>query len=829
MAELTLSIDEEMKASYLDYAMSVIVGRALPDVKDGLKPVHRRILYAMLREGLLPGKKFSKCAGVVGEVLKKYHPHGDSAVYDALVRIAQGFVMRYMLVDGQGNFGSIDGDPPAAYRYTEARLTHFAEEMLVDLDKETVDFIPNFDGTTVEPLVLPSKVPNLIVNGSSGIAVGMATNIPPHNLGEIVDALLYMLDHPKADLTDIMQFVKGPDFPTGGIIYGRTGIISAYTTGKGLVKIRAKAEIELAQRGENIIISEIPYQVNKARLIEKIAALVREKKVEGLSDLRDESDREGMRIVIELKKGAMSQVVLNQLYKHTPMETTFGIIMLALVDGRPKVLSLYECLSLYLDHRKNVITRRTRFELRKAEERAHILEGLKIALDNIDEIITIIRNSKTPAIALESLMARFPLSKIQAQAILDMRLQRLTGLERDKIIEEYEALLKEIARLRAILGDESLVRNIIRGDLKEVKKKYADERRTAIIDESGAIAMEDLIHEEDVVITISHTGYIKRSFLSDYRSQRRGGKGLKGMNTKEEDFVEKLFLASTHDRLLFFTNKGKMFQLMVYQLPQIGRTAKGTALVNLLQLEEGELVATVLPVKDFTMGKYLFMATKRGYVKKTELLAYNHPRIGGLFAIKLDGEDGLIGVTLTDGTKDISLSTRNGLSIRFSEEEVRNVGRTARGVKGIELKDDDEVVSMEVLEKNTFLLTVTEKGYGKRTPSEAYRRQSRGGRGIITIKTNERNGKVVGILQVREEDEVVLLTSSGKLIRTRVSNISIRGRATMGVILINLAATDRVVSIDRVADRDAEQVIEKEEESPDHAEDDPDDEEDEEL
>ena len=551
---------------------------------------------------------------------------------------------------------------------------------------------------------------------------------------------------------------------------------------------------------------------------------MREKKIEGLSDLRDESDREGMRIVIELKRGVISQVVLNQLYKHTPMESTFGVIMLALVDGRPKVLSLLECLSLYLEHRKEIITRRTRFELRKAEERAHILEGLKIALDNIDEIITIIRNSNTPAIALESLMARFPLSKIQAQAILDMRLQRLTGLERDKIIEEYEALLKEIERLRAILGDESLVSNIIRADLKEIRKKYADERRTVIIDETGAIAMEDLIHEEDVVITISHSGYIKRSFLSVYRSQRRGGKGLKGMETKEDDFVEKLFLASTHDKLLFITNKGKMFQLMVYQLPQIGRTAKGTALVNLLQLEEGESVATVLPVKDFTEGKYLFMATKRGYVKKTDLMAYNNPRVVGLNAIRLDEGDGLIGVTLTDGTKDISLSTKDGLSIRFSEEEVRDMGRNTRGVRGIDLKDDDEVVSMEVIEENTYLLTVTEKGYGKRTPSEAYRRQSRGGKGVITIKTNKRNGKVVGILQVREEDEVVLLTSSGKLIRTTVSNISVRGRATMGVTLINLAPDDRVVSIDRVADKDDEQAIAKEDESTTATEDIPEDE-----
>jgi DNA gyrase subunit A len=738
----------------------------------------------------------------VGEVLKKYHPHGDSAVYDALVRIAQDFVMRYMLVDGQGNFGSVDGDPPAAYRYTEARLTAFAEEMLVDLDKETVDYLPNFDGTTQEPSVLPSRVPNLIVNGSSGIAVGMATNIPPHNLGEIVDAILYMLDHPDADLVDIMRFVKGPDFPTAGIIYGRAGIMSAYGTGRGLIKMRAKTEIELAQRGENIIVTELPYQVNKARLIEKIAALVREKKIEGLSDLRDESDREGMRIVIELKKGALSQIVLNQLFKHTAMESTFGVIMLALVDGRPRVLSLLEVLSYYLDHRKEVITRRTRFELRKAEERAHILEGLKIALDNIDEIITIIRSSKTPATALEALMARFPLSKIQAQAILDMRLQRLTGLERDKIIEEYEALLKEIERLKAILGDQSLVRNIIRDDLKEIRKKYADERRTAIVEETGEIGVEDLIHEEDVVITISHTGYIKRSFLSEYRSQRRGGKGLKGMETREEDFVEKLFLASTHDRLLFITNKGKMFQLMVYQLPQIGRTAKGTAIVNLLQLDEGETVATVLPIKEFTEGKYIFMATKRGYVKKTDLMTFNNLRVVGLNAIRLDEGDGLIGVTLTDGTKDICLSTKEGMSIRFPEEDVRDMGRTARGVRGVGLRENDEVVSLEVLEENKYLLIVTEKGYGKRTPSEAYRKQSRGGKGIKTIKTSKRNGKVVGILQVSNEDDVVIITSSGKLIRTSVAKISVTGRVAMGVTLINLAEDDRVVSIDRVAEQD---------------------------
>jgi DNA gyrase subunit A len=807
MTGLPRSIEDEMKVCYLDYAMSVIVGRALPDVRDGLKPVHRRILYAMLREGLLPGRRYAKCAGVVGEVLKKYHPHGDSAVYDALVRIAQDFNMRYILVDGQGNFGSVDGDPPAAYRYTEARLTRLAEEMLVDIDKDTVDFVPNFDETTTEPSVLPARVPNLIINGSSGIAVGMATNIPPHNLSEIVDALITLLENPGANLADIMESVQGPDFPTGGIINGREGIINAYKTGRGGIKVRARTEPEFTPRGENIIVTELPYQVNKAKLIEKIAHLVREKKIEGLHDLRDESDREGMRIVIELKKGAQSQIILNQLYKHTSLESTFGIIMLALVDGRPRVLSLLDILDLYLRHRKDVIIRRTKFELKKAEDRAHILEGLKIALDYIDEIIALIRGSKTPEEAHKALVDRFPLTPIQAQAILDMRLQRLTGLEREKIINEYEALLKEISRLKAILDSDELVRNIVKDDLLDIKKKYGDSRRTEIVDTVDDIGIEDLIHKEEMVITISHSGYIKRNLLSVYRSQKRGGKGLTGMETKEEDFVEQLFLASTHDTLLFFTNKGRMYSLKVYQLPQLGRTAKGTALVNLLQTGEGETVTTVLPVKKFKEGLFLFMATKRGLVKKTSLMAYSHPRVAGLAAINIDENDQLIGVRVTDGHQDIVLCTRNGLSIRFNEEDVRDTGRITRGVKGIDLRSGDDVVSMEVIDEDAYLLAVTERGFGKRTKTTEYRQQSRAGKGIIAIKVTKRNGKVVKMLQVGEDDEIVIITYSGKLIRMKVSNISVTGRSTQGVTLINLYENDRVMSVDRIADQDDESQV----------------------
>lgn len=804
MARLAVNIEEEMKTSYLNYAMSVIVGRALPDVKDGLKPVQRRILYAMLREGLLPGKKHSKCAGVVGEVLKKYHPHGDSAVYDALVRLAQDFNMRYVLIDGQGNFGSVDGDPAAAYRYTEARLTKLAEQMLVDIDKETVDFILNFDETTEEPVVLPSKVPNLIINGSSGIAVGMATNIPPHNLGEVVDGLAMMIENPDVTVKELMKKIKGPDFPTGSIIHGRQGILDAYNTGRGLIKVRAKETIEEHAKGQSIIITELPYQVNKARLIEKIAELVRGKKVEGLSDLRDESDRDGMRIVLEVKRGEIPLVILNQLYKHTPMDSTFGIIMLAIVNGQPRVLNLLNLLSLFLQHRRDVVTRKTKFELRKAEEKAHILEGLKIALDNLDKIITLIRKSKTPEEALNALIKDFPLTKIQTQAILDMKLQRLTGLEREKIVTDYKDTLKEIERLNAILVSPALVNNIIKDELLDIKKKYADKRRTEITGEAEEITIEDLITEEEMVVTISHQGYIKRNSLTLYRSQLRGGKGLIGMATREEDFVEDLFLASTHDYVLFFTNFGRLYWLKVYQIPETGRAAKGKAVVNLLQFSQGEKITAVFPVKEFKENLYLFMATKKGVVKKTALKAYSNPRSKGIAAIKVDQDDELIGVRLTDGKKNIILSTRQGLSIRFNEKNVREIGRVAHGVRGIKLQRDDEVVSVDVLDEKTTLLTITEKGFGKRTKSGEYRVQSRGGKGIFTLKITPKNGRVVGVLQVTNEDEIIIIANSGKLIRIKASNISIIGRSTQGVRLINLANNDKVVSIGRVVEKEVE-------------------------
>ncbi|MEW6068808.1 MAG: DNA gyrase subunit A [Nitrospirota bacterium] len=802
MAKLPVSIEEEMKVSYLDYAMSVIIGRALPEVRDGLKPVQRRILYAMFREGLLPGKKYSKSAGVVGEVLKKYHPHGDTAVYDALVRLAQDFNMRYPFVDGQGNFGSVDGDPPAAYRYTEARLSAIAEELLADIDKDTVNFIPNFDETTKEPIILPSRVPNLIVNGSSGIAVGMATNIPPHNLGEIIDGLVMLLGNPHVSIKDLATVIKGPDFPTGGAIYGADGIIQAYNSGRGLIKIRAKARIEREHRGgENIIITEIPYQVNKARLIEKIAELVKEKKIEGLSEIRDESDRDGIRVVLELKRGEMAQVVLNNLYKHTQMETTFGIIMLALVNGQPKILNLKELLDYFLQHRRDVVLRRTRFELRKAEERAHILEGLKIALDHLDEIIALIKGSKTPQDAKDALMRDYPLSETQAQAILDMKLQRLTGLEREKIVKEFADTLKEIERLKAILGSDALVSKIIKDELLEIKNKYTDERRTEITSETKEITIEDLITEEEMVITLSHTGYIKRNPLSAYRSQRRGGKGSIGMETKEEDFVEELFISSTHDYMLFFSNLGRLYWLKAYQIPEAGRAAKGKALVNLLALSEGELITTALPVRNFKEG-FLVMFTKNGIVKKTALEKYSNPRGKGVIAVTLDEGDELIAVRKTDGKSDLIIGTKNGLSIRFNEEDVRETGRTARGVKGIKLMKGDEVVSAEVAEEKTSILTVTEKGLGKRTQIEEYPVQGRGGKGVISIKITEKGGKAVGLMQVRDEDEVVMITSSGKLIRTLAQNISILGRNTQGVRLMDVEGEAKVVSIGKVVEKE---------------------------
>ncbi|MEW6214611.1 MAG: DNA gyrase subunit A [Nitrospirota bacterium] len=802
MAKVQVSIEEEMKVSYLDYAMSVIIGRALPEVRDGLKPVQRRILYAMFREGLLPGRKYSKSAGVVGEVLKKYHPHGDTAVYDALVRLAQDFNMRYPLVDGQGNFGSVDGDPPAAYRYTEARLAALAEELLSDIDKETVDFGPNFDETTEEPVVLPSRVPNLIINGSSGIAVGMATNIPPHNLGEIIDGLVMLLENPATRLKDLMSVIKGPDFPTGGIIHGIDGIIQAYNEGKGLIKVRAKARIEREYRGgENIIITELPYQVNKARLIEKIAELMREKKIEGVSEVRDESDRDGIRIVLELKRGEMAQVILNNLYKHTQMETTFGIIMLALVNGQPRIPDLKRLLTHFLQHRRDVVLRRTRFELRKAEERAHILEGLKIALDHLDEIIALIKKSKTPDEARTALMRDYPLSEIQAQAVLDMKLQRLTGLEREKIIKEFTDTLKEIERLKAILGSEALVSQIIKEELLEIKNKYADERRTEITLETKEITMEDLITDEEMVITLSHHGYIKRNPLSAYRSQRRGGKGLIGMEIKEEDFVEELFIGATHDYMLFFSNLGRLYWLKAYQIPEAGRAAKGKALVNLLALSEGERITTALPVRDFKEG-FLVMFTKNGIVKKTALDEYSNPRGKGVIAITLEEGDELIAVRKTDGKSDLIIGTRNGLSIRFNEEDVRDTGRTAKGVIGIRLTKGDIVVSAEVAEEKTAILTVTEKGLGKRSKIEDYPVQSRGGKGVISIKVTEKGGKAVSLMQVRDEDEVVMITSSGKIIRTLAGNISLHGRNTQGVKLMDVEGEDKIVSIGRVVERD---------------------------
>ncbi|MEW6584043.1 MAG: DNA gyrase subunit A [Nitrospirota bacterium] len=802
MARVPISIEEEMKGSYLDYAMSVIIGRALPEVRDGLKPVQRRIMYAMFREGLLPGRKYSKCAGVVGEVLKKYHPHGDTAVYDALVRLAQDFNMRYPLVDGQGNFGSVDGDPPAAYRYTEARLAAIAEELLADIDKETVNFVPNFDETTEEPIVLPSRIPNLLVNGSSGIAVGMATNIPPHNLGEIIDGLVTLVDNRDATMKELMKSIKGPDFPTGGIIHGVDGIVQAYNEGRGLIKVRAKARIEREHRGgENIIVTELPYQVNKARLIEKIAELVREKRIEGISELRDESDRDGIRIVLELKRGEMAQVILNNLYKSTQMESTFGIIMLALVNGQPRILDLKKLLGYFLRHRRDVVLRRTRFELRKAEERAHILEGLKIALDHLDAIIALIRRSKTPEEARNALTRDYPLSEIQAQAILDMKLQRLTGLEREKIIKDYQETLKEIERLRAILENDALVSQIIKDELLEIRKEYADERKTEISAEMKEITIEDLITDEEMVVTLSHQGYIKRNPLSAYRSQRRGGKGLIGMETKEEDFVRELFIAATHDYMLFFSNLGRLYWLKTYQIPEAGRAAKGKALINLLQLSEGERITTAIPVRDFK-DSFLVMFTKNGTVKKTALEKYSNPRGKGIIAITLEEGDELIAVKKTTGNNDLIIGTKNGLSIRFNEEDVRETGRTAMGVRGIRLMKVDEVVSAEVAAEKTALLTVTERGQGKRSKIEDYPVQGRGGKGVISIKVTEKGGKAVGLMQVRDEDEIVMITSSGKLIRTVAGNISLHGRNTQGVKLMDVREEDKIVSIGKVVERD---------------------------
>lgn len=820
---LKVNIEEEMKVSYLDYAMSVIIGRALPDVRDGLKPVQRRILYAMFREGLLAGKKYSKCAGVVGEVLKKYHPHGDQAVYDALVRLAQDFNMRYPLIDGQGNFGSLDGDPPAAYRYTEARLTKIAEELLEDIDKETVPFIPNFDGTTEEPVVLPTRIPNLLINGSSGIAVGMATNIPPHNLNEIVDALIALLENPDISVEQLMEHVKGPDFPTGGIIYGVDGIRELYLTGRGLLKLRAKVKIEKETKGkkakepslfeteqegkvqkERIVITEIPYQVNKARLIEKIAELVKDKKIEGITEIRDESNREGIRVVLEIKRGEMPQVILNNLYKHTQMETTFGAIMLAIVEGQPKVLNLKDSLNEFLKHRKDVVLKRTAFDLRKAEHQAHILLGLKIAVENLDEVIAIIRSSKNPEEAKRRLIERFPLTDIQAQAILDMRLQRLTGLEREKIIQDYEAILKEIERLRAILESEELVRNIIAEELKEIKEKYGDERRTQIVEETKEISYEDLITEEDMVITLTHLGYIKRTSLSDYRSQKRGGKGLTPMETVSDDYLEAALIGSTHDHIMFFSNFGRVYCLKVYQIPEAGRLSKGKAIVNLLSLQEGEKITTALVCKDLEEG-YLTMFTKKGLVKKTSIEEFKNIRSKGVIAIDLEEDDELIAVRKTKGDDQLIIATKEGMSIRFDEQDVRPMGRAAKGVIGIRLEPNDEVVSGDVVSENSFVFAISERGIGKRTAIDEYPLQKRAGVGVINMKTTEKTGPVVASMQVKEEDEIIICSSS-KIIRLKVSQIPKQGRNTIGVRLIDLAEGDTVVSAGRILEGEGEDV-----------------------
>ncbi len=801
---IPVNIEDEMRDSYLDYAMSVIIGRAIPDARDGLKPVHRRILYAMHQEGLLSNKRYSKCAGVVGEVLKKYHPHGDLAVYDALVRMAQEWNMRYPLIDGQGNFGSVDGDPAAAYRYTEARLSKIAEELLADIEKETVDFTPNFDDSTTEPVVLPSRIPNLLINGSDGIAVGMATKIPPHNLGEVIDGCLALIKNPEVTVPDLMKLIPGPDFPTGASIFGREGIVEAYKTGKGIIQMRARAMIEPVAKGdrENIIVTEIPYQVNKARLIEKIAELHRDGKIEGISDLRDESDKDGMRIVIELKKGAVAGVVLNQLYGHTAMQSTFGVILLAIVGGQPRTLNLKEALKIFLDHRKEVVLRRTAYDLKKAEERAHILEGLKIAVDNIDQVIALIKKSANPEVAKEGLIKKFSLTPIQAQAILEMRLQRLTALETARIVEEFEELQKKIKEYREILKSEKRVFEIISLELQEIRKNYADPRRTEIQGATQELTVEDLIAEEEMVVTISHTGYLKRNPISLYRAQRRGGHGKTGMTTREEDFVSDLFIASTHSYVLIFTNIGKVYWVKVHEIPQAGRAAKGKPVTTLVQMSGDEALAAVLPVKEFAEGKYVLFATKNGIVKKTELTQYANPRANGIIALGLDEGDQLIGVQLTDGKQDVLLSTRGGQSIRFHEDQARPMGRIAVGVIGVRLEEKDEVVSLEVLQEGQSVLTVTENGYGKRTELAEYRVQGRGGSGIITIKTTERNGQVVGVQQVTEDDHLMLITDQGKIIRLRMNQISVIGRNTQGVRLIHLEAGEKVVAFAKLAEKD---------------------------
>jgi DNA gyrase subunit A len=822
-----VNIEDEMKRSYMDYAMSVIIGRALPDARDGLKPAHRRVLYGMKTMGLSAGRGYRKCAKIVGEVMGNFHPHGDASIYDTLVRLAQDFNMRYPIVDGQGNFGSIDGDPPAAMRYTEARLESLADDMMTDLDKETVDFTPNYDETTEEPTVLPAPFPNLLVNGSAGIAVGMATNVPPHNLREVIDACIWLIENThlragfgdaasseppltRADkLRNLIRLVPAPDFPTGGYIVGRHGAVQAYMTGRGSIMMRAKSEIESTKKGDKqaIIVTEIPYQVNKAKLIERIADLVREKTIEGISDLRDESDRDGMRIVVELKRGEVPEVVLNNLYKHTQLQLSFGIIMLAIVGGRPKVMTLLELIETFVEFRREIVRRRTEFELRKAEARYHILEGLKTALDHLDAVIALIRGSKTVPEARDGLMTQFGLSPIQSQAILDLQLHRLTGLERQKILDEIAELLKTIERLRAILASERLLMQIIVDELKGVQTKYGDERRTVIIDaESEGLSIEDLIAEEDMAITVSHTGYIKRTAISTYRNQRRGGKGRIGMRTRDEDFVSHLFVASTHAYIMIFSDRGRAYWLKVHEIPDVGPGGKGKSIANLVSMEDGEQIAAMLAVKEFEDDKFIVMGTRRGVVKKSALSAFSNPRAGGIIAMGVEEGDAVITVQITDGGGEIFIGTRHGMAIRFREGDVRPMGRSAYGVRGVTLRDDDFVVAMEVVEAGGALLTVTERGYGKRTDIEEYRVQSRGGVGIINIQTSDRNGPVVGVAYVQEGDELLVITQQGMILRMQTSGVRAIGRATQGVRLIDIEEGDQVVSIAR--------LVEKEEEEP---------------
>ena len=808
-----------MRRSYLDYAMSVIIGRALPDVRDGLKPAHRRVLYGMRLMGLAPNRPYRKCAKIVGEVMGNFHPHGDASIYDTLVRLAQDFNMRYPLIDGQGNYGSVDGDPPAAMRYTEARLQPLADDLMGDLDKETVDLVPNYDESNDEPTVLPAPFPNLLVNGSSGIAVGMATNIPPHNLREVIEGIVWVIEHGEetreAKAQMLLRIVPGPDFPTGGFIVGRGGIRSAYRTGRGNLTVRAKASIERAAKGDkvSIVITEIPYQLNKAKLIERMADLARDKTIEGISDLRDESDRDGLRLVVELKRGEVPEVVLNNLYKHTALQTSVGVIMLAIVGGRPRVLSLVELVSSFVDFRRDVVQRRTEFELKKAEARAHILEGLKIALDHLDAVIKLIRGSKTPAEARAGLREQFSLTQNQAQAILDMQLQRLTGLERQKVVDELVELLKTIERLRTILASETLLMEIVVRELRAVQDQYGDARRTQIIEETGEFRIEDLIAEEDMAITVSNTGYIKRTAISSYRNQRRGGKGRLGMRTREEDFISHLFVASTHAYILIFSDRGRVYWLKVHEIPDVGPGGKGKAIANLVSMRPDEKIATLLAVRAWpeTEGRHFIVTgTRKGAIKKTDLTAYEHPRAGGIIAMGVEDGDSVMAVEMTDGKGEVFLGTRNGLAVRFLESDVRAMGRTAHGVRGISLRNGDEVVAMAVVQPGGTLLTVTENGYGKRTELDEYRVQSRGGVGIINIQTTERNGRVAGIAYVRDEDELMLITQQGKILRMVTGDIRSIGRATQGVRLIEIEKGDRVVSVARLAEGDEEETGDRE-------------------